>query len=314
MDSDSPSPLLHIGFYKTASTWLQHVFFVPRNGMFKAFDPLEVHEHLLGPGQFSFDVRATQEAYAAAVREASPEQVPVISSEALSGHILAGGYNAKSNADRLKLCFPHAKVLLTIREQRSLIRSMYYTMVSAGSPYSIKRLMEVDETMLRRGPMFSLDFLQFDPLARYYRELYGAENVLVIPYELFKSEPLAFLGAIYEHVHDSRPPPGLLEENPLGRIINGGVSLTYITWQRLVNRFLVQSPANYTGLTKDSDNRFYNRSLRYQRYPKRTPLDGMLEARFSRIVGKYTHDRFAQGNRTLQEFCEFDLGQFGYEL
>ena len=52
-------------------------------------------------------------------------KVPVISHERLSGYPHSGGHDSKEIAHRLAAVFPNAKVVIVIREQKSMILSNY---------------------------------------------------------------------------------------------------------------------------------------------------------------------------------------------
>lgn len=316
MTSAYPEPLVHVGFYKTGTTWLQNQFFRPRNGFYTAQGPMEVQRTLIDPLPFEFRGDLAREEFLAALegRGDLGGKVPVVTSEALAGHILVGGYNSKLMADRLAETHPGAKILMVVREQKALIRSLYYTMVLSGLPLSIRQLMDVDRDMLRRGPMFNLNFLRFDLLATYYGKLFGADHVLVLPFELFREQPRVFLDRIHQHAHGESIPASALRKNALGRQVNDNASLTFITLQRWANALLVRSPLNATGLLKETDMRFFKRSLRLRRSPARTPLDGWLERRFARIVEEGTRGAFARSNAALQQLCDYDLSAYGYEM
>ena len=46
----------------------------------------------------------------------------------------------------------------------------------------------------------------------------------------------------------------------------------------------------------------------------RLPLRVELERRFAAIVEEHTGGRFSESNRLLQQYCEFDLAELGYEI
>lgn len=309
-------PLIHLGFYKTASTWLQNKFFRPRNNFFVAADPFQLQSHLIDPEGFTFNADAYRESFGAERSGQCEDEsgVPVITSEALSGHLLCGGYNAQVIADRLKQVHPRGKILFVVREQASLIRALYFTMIMCGLPHSIRRLLEFDQAMQRRAPSMNADFLRFHYLVEHYIQLYGRRNVLVLPFEYFQVEPLRFLERIYRYAHGSSPPEGLLEKNPVKRQVNESVPLLFINLQRWLNLFFVRTPFNYAGLFKETDTRFIRRGVRYQRFPGSTPLDGFLEQRFQQVVQSSISGKFAESNRRLQEYCELDLYSLGYDL
>ena len=59
------------------------------------------------------------------------KKIGVISSEFLSGNLyLNGGMDSKVYADRLKLIFPKAKILIVIREQSSFFYILFINTIS----------------------------------------------------------------------------------------------------------------------------------------------------------------------------------------
>jgi hypothetical protein len=58
--------------------------------------------------------------------------IPMVSSERLSGNPHSGGYDSAVLAERLHQVFPGARVLVMIREQRSMILSSWAQYVRVG--------------------------------------------------------------------------------------------------------------------------------------------------------------------------------------
>ena len=56
----------------------------------------------------------------------------MVSFPRLSGHPYSGGYDSRMIADRVAEVFPEARILIVIREQRSMIVSTYKQYVNAG--------------------------------------------------------------------------------------------------------------------------------------------------------------------------------------
>src|SRR5690606_15618300 len=60
-----------------------------------------------------------------------------------------------------------------------------------------------------RIPQFTLDYFRYDRLIMHYVELFGRENVLVLPYELFQRDPrdymnrLAIFADVANDYHDA---------------------------------------------------------------------------------------------------------------
>src|SRR3546814_8368538 len=92
-------------------------------------------------------------------------------------------------ADRLRETFPDARILIVIREQRALIRSMYSQHITDGGTGTLGRFLNRPEPGLGRKPWFDPEVYAFDRLIAYYCGLFGAERVLALPFELLAREP-----------------------------------------------------------------------------------------------------------------------------
>ena len=315
MSNDTPpplKPLIHIGFYKSASSWLQKHFFQNDYGYQQILTPYTTQLELLDQPSLCFD---KNKVLSFLDREfANIQETPytsVISSENLSGNLMCGGYNAKDNADRLSQTFSNAKILLVTREQKKLIRSMYKTMILWGSPLSIKRLLNSPDP--RSAPQFNLDFLRFDQIVSYYRLLFGTDNVLVLPYELFKEDPADFLNKIRAFNGQENLDKGALEKLPVNTIVNKNQSLAWPKLQQVINRLFLSNAFNYNGLFETHQDKTWKRIKRHKAYGT-TPFDDHLERRFAHYVKNQTSGEFKDSNQKLQQFCEVDLKRYGYEM
>ena len=306
-------PLIHIGFYKAASSWLQKHYFKPELGYQQILDPFGVQLSLIDPAPFQYNCQHTLDGIA---RHYPAEELQglqaVVSSETLSGDILCGGYNARQNADRIKETWPEAKILLITREQKSLIRSMYKTMVLWGLPHGIKRLLNSPDP--RSAPQFNLNFIRFDQLAAYYTDLYGKDKVLVLPYEFFQHQPREFIEQIHEFSTHKKLSEDQYNSLPIKKVVNSNQSLTLITLQRLINSLFLSNAFNGGGLITTTEKKTWSRIRRHKKLPPRLLLDDYLEARFKTIVEQATNGQFADSNRKLQDYCKIDLSLYHYEL
>jgi hypothetical protein len=196
--------LIHIGYHKTGTTWLQQELF---NHYDRGFYPLvttdfkgAVPAKALGsyfvrmhPLQFNAD--KLKSAFEAKVVTHSAG-CPVISNERLSGNPHSGGYDSKYIADRIYQVFPQARILITIREQVSLILSCYYQYLKAGGACSLHDYVTCQD---KRRPGFNPDNFKFNCLIEYYQKLFGKDRVLVLPYEMFVEDPQRFVQSIVEY-------------------------------------------------------------------------------------------------------------------
>lgn len=311
-DAGEISPLLHIGFFKTASSWLQKYLFTPPYGYRHVVDAFALQSLLVNPSPKAFDPGTARERLVPAARAIAAEGLlPVVSSEALSGDLLRGGRNRWRNAERLGQVFPRARTLLIVREQGALLRSLYKTLVLWGSPDPVSRMV----SGVYRGSGFDVAQLEFHALAHCYADLYGRESVLVLPYELFRERPEVFLGHLYRHCGRKAPDPALVEQLPLKNVVNPGEPLAFLHLQRWLNRLSCTSHGDYAGMRgNNSFERILRRIAWHRRHARETVFDPRLEARFSRQVQRGLAGRFTVSNQELQQFCPVALAELGYPL
>jgi hypothetical protein len=125
--------LIHIGYPKTGSTWLQRsVFRNPKRGFFLS-SRHKVRKFLIAPHAFDFEVQSCCQQFLPDLQQAEEKGLtPVLSQELLAGNAHTGGYDSGTNANRLAQVFPEAKILVVIREQKRMIISTYKQYVKGG--------------------------------------------------------------------------------------------------------------------------------------------------------------------------------------
>lgn len=311
----SPPVLVHIGYYKTATSWLQQLYFRPEQGYEPVMDAFHLQLSLVQPEEADFDpARAREEISGKVAAIAGQGRQPVLSAEALAGDPLRGGFNRERNALRVEqvLAGP-PRILLVVREQRELVRSLFKTLVFFGADQGLGRLLELPAQPGERR--FHLDQLQFQRLAACYGELFGAGSVCVLPYEWFREAPRAFLDKVREHGGLAPLSDQQFQSLPVNRVINANESLVFIQAQRWLNRLRDTAANDYTGRRGDNDfQQVLRRISWHKRHARATPLDGLLERRFAARVDARTRGLFAAGNRSLQALCPVDLARYGYQL
>ncbi|MCK5666181.1 MAG: sulfotransferase, partial [Thiotrichaceae bacterium] len=226
-------PLIHVGFPKALSSWMQVNLFKPENGFKQVMKPFQIQPVIINPTCFKY---RADEVYASLDMKISESKdlnnkVPVITSEALSGNLFCGGYNAKELADRVVTAFPDARILIIVREQKSMIRALYNTQILWGLPHSIERmLVPVVPSM---SSQFSHDYLRYDEIVNYYMSQLGKDRVLVLPYELFQQAPDKFIASIYEFSGAHEMWSERVNQLPFEKRINKGVPLVFLKLLRL---------------------------------------------------------------------------------
>jgi sulfotransferase family protein len=312
------SVLVHIGYHKTATNWFQEPFFGDPASGYQWLDkrprthPLH---RLIRDRPLTFDATAVREAFEPLLQKAEAAGlVPVLSSPRLSGHAYSGGYDSKELADRLKQVFPDGRILIVIREQRSMVASTYKQYVKAGGSCSLKHFLDPNMKLGFRVPAFDYGHFEYDRLIAYYQSHYGPENVLALPYEQFVRDGRGFVETVAEFA--GRPvPDDVLDRLPYTKRFNQGPSALGMTIARPLNRLGARSDMNPAPLVewhavRGLRNRFLRADL--LRWPVVRGLAGRRESRYRRLVEDAVGDRYVQSNRTTAELTGMDLAEYGW--
>ena len=187
--------LIHIGYHKTGSTWLQQELFTSESDI---FEPLsKKHKghntfteyfyknnegYLLSPFDDNYTIIQKEIKYILNLPGKDfRNKIPVISSERLSGNPHSSGFDSRIIAKRLKKTFPNAKILIVIREQKSFLLSNYFQYIFAGGINSLRKYLTTKYD--GRRPFFSPCHINYLPLVKEYHKLFGKENVIVVATE-----------------------------------------------------------------------------------------------------------------------------------
>jgi hypothetical protein len=316
-------PLVHIGYHKTGTTWLQRHLFGNRGlGLAKPLPMEKIRKVLIAPHALDFDPEACADKLRPRV-EATAEGglVPVLSAERLSGNPTSGGWDSKELAHRVAAVFPHARVLIVIREQRAMITSVYKRYVFRGGAGSVGEYFHPHVSRLRI-PLFDFDHFLYHRLIGEYAELLGPDNVLVLPYELFIERPERFVDSVIRFAGATRrdDPAGLPFED------RANVSLSAISigvmrpfnalfvgeWERGTPPALL--PVGPAGRRLRSRTLPLSRRLGYIDALVPGRVARRAETRLRASIEAEIGSRYTQSNALTQEFVEEDLAGLRYAV
>lgn len=179
--------LIHIGYHKTATTWMQYRLFTPANGYRKLCGHREVDAHVVRPHGLRFDPAPMRDLIAAALRDLPDPLVPVISSEILSGNPFYGGWSSEIFAERLRQIAPQARILVSIRRQMRILPSVYMQYLLRGGTMTAPQFFAGTAEPGYVG--FDAAHFEYDRLIGLYRSLFGADRVFVLPQESLQTAP-----------------------------------------------------------------------------------------------------------------------------
>ncbi len=304
-DGQCGSVLIHPGFHKTGTTFLQNRVFNDE----RVFRPLwshgEIDRYVIRPHDLDFTPEPGREDVAIRRRPVRPDLIDIVSSETLCGQPFTGSREAVMQARRLKAIFGDAKIVFTVRKQPSIIRAIYIQYLTMGGLLSPEAFFD---RQARYG-YFSFDphVFEFHKLVEFYGELFGPENVLVLTQEELQRGLDEFVQRlrVFSGVEGADIPV------PLGDKGREGVSPppSGIPLLRMANRFRTvavnaESPARLAMLGSLLVKVAYRQTWFFLDQGAR--LDMAIQNRFSGM--------FAESNGRLQLFAPYSLRALGYEM
>ncbi len=301
---------LHIGYPKTGTTFLQRAVFPSAQSInfIKSSSIGNELSMITHQCHLNFDAKTTK----LSIEQHFKSGRNLISNEALIGdfHRLKL-MNSKIVADRLKMMFPGARIIVTVRNQYDLMESLYKQYLQRGG---VKRFR--DFVNYRNGDFgpthpkwnLSVDIAMFNflRLLEYYESLFGRENLFVVPYELLQADPKGFSQMLFSWMG--------LDEAPSfkNEFYNTGYGAAQVSLARIFNRFL-RSELNEGALIPDV-------SLPVIGKIDAGRFRSVLQSSLSRkLLGKKpitdldmkkrVHDFFAQTNRKMNDRYSLGLDQ-----
>lgn len=232
----SMEPVLHVGYQKTATTWLQKAVLSHHPGVEvvrRATPDAEWLEDVVGLHPFDFDPGALRARYERSAA-ACAGRLPFLSYEAWIGTPFSGGRDVVENARRLHAIFPEARVVLVIREPMDMLGSMLRQYVHEGGALPPTAL------LTRRHPertYFDPSFLYYDRVIDVYSELFGRDRLCVLLFEMLRSSPQEFVDQLCEFCGVVPLDVSRLEDGHR----NTGLSAPSLAIARVANRFVASA-------------------------------------------------------------------------
>lgn len=303
--------LIHIGYPKTGSTWLQRVVFDSgRYGLLPwGKDGSEQGAHELNcTDPLALDLEKPREAYRARLQPGLPPDAWVaLSGESLSGSLFSGGHNSAFNAGLLHALFPHARILVVVREQRSIILSAYGQYVKKGGLLGLDAFLTGSRNM--RMPFFNLRQFRYDRLVAHYQGLFGADQVLALPYEWIVDEPVRFIAELHRFLGIE----GEIRE-PGKEVLNASRDAVALVVMRRLNYLRRADPLNgYSPLATNLCRRMIDNFCARLQGPLFVPLSSRVRRRWQRQIAAAVEGTYAESNQRLAQLTGLPLAQLGYD-
>jgi len=301
--------LLHPGYPKTASTWLQKELFLDRHG----FEQLNRDNgqrlgsyFVVPPHEYNAPVvhRKVKEKEAQAAENGA---VPVVTCEGLAGGFrrFQNGLDAFVIARRLADAFTEAKVLIGIREQVGMIMSLYNQYLRH---FGIKPLARyILEYQGKSAEFQSPEDFCYDRLIRCYQDLFGRRNVMVYTLEEFRDHPDAFLEQFKAFIGGrfdcSAINTAAMYNTKSGEYLAYGAT----RWLGFPRKFISVRHLERHGEQVKKFRRFV--AVLYPEVFERLYIEKQRK-----IVRRCTAGIYAESNAVTAELTGLDLRKYGYEL
>jgi len=323
LNNECLAPLVHIGYAKAGSTSLQSVLGDPKSGFEpdrdicsrvprRARNDRNIKEYLVQTHDFEFNHEQLRMIANEKLGWAkSSNRVPLISYERLAGHWITGGHDCKTIADRIRVTWPYARILIIFREQKSMLSSVFRQYIRKGGSRTFTQLLIPEGTGHSRGPGFSLRHFKYDQLVQYYQDIFGSDNVLALPLEMLMKDSSGFFERIFDF-SGVQPENGMQISMPHMKL---GIDAYTAGYKRLINPILAKDYVNgysawCTPGTKIIARMFMQVVRLLSTKKKRAAAALKLENEISRAVGDY----YGVSNCNLEDLTGIRLEEYGYYL
>jgi hypothetical protein len=304
--------LLHVGYQKTGSTWLQRALFDKGRHGFMPWGK----ERSEQPSRFMWQadrldcsITELRDAYLDRMRpETDPGSCIVLSYESFVGSAMGGGHNSEWNARTLQKMFPDTRILIMIREQRSMLLSIYAQYVKTGGPLSIDRFLDLPPDA--RIPHFNRRFYEYHKLVAYYRQLFGDDRVLVLPFEMVAGDADVLVRRLQEFC--GLPMVGPPVETS---VFNESPNPMALELMRRLN-FLRRANAlnNYSKLGSPGGRRIVDTLCSFTRVKPFSAIAARQLAGWRSLIEEITQGQYDESNRKLVAMTKLPLVKFGYAV
>jgi hypothetical protein len=201
--------LLHVGYPKTGSKYLQRWFAAHPDLAFAYWG-------IAGFGD-AHEMMASATGRAAAAWHVTSHEA-LLTPLADYRDLGAGGISLPTRTDQLSACamlariFPDSRILIVTRGYEALVRSFYAEMVLGGASFGFQDFCAALLAQVDAGQ----DVFDFGAAIDAYAAAFGADRLLVLPFERLRDDPPAFLGAIEEWlaIGALRFPPDPVHRSP----------------------------------------------------------------------------------------------------
>jgi len=290
--------IVHIGFHKTATTWLQNSIFpfIKDVNYLGISSLINNTEAWVSEFRRELPQKINLEKIRKEISIAERKSILLLSDERFSGGMLTGA-GAIDYADRISNVSSDPKVIICIRNQVDMWESIYRQYVNEGGDKSFNNFFKEEGL---GSDFFYLGNLEYSNLISYYFEKLGRSNVLVLAYEELLNDKREFLGKILNFIES--------KDNGIYAISNQKVDNKSIGYyETILLRFL--NPFMKTGI---SPGPVYFPDSRYLKWLlRKIPIKS--KKKFTDVYLSEIETRYSADNERLKKIIpELDIEKYGY--
>jgi hypothetical protein len=190
---------IHVGDYKTGTTYLQKEIFPNHPEIQYLGDTFtnsiheEIFRKIVDMRDLDFNSDILKSKYERSYTK--ERKYTGVSREALSQSNFITGEHAKRNAERIKSIFGNVKIIYVIRDQISMLESIYSQYIKMGGTRSFNNWFL--DPIECRG---IIERLKYDKNIQMYYDIFGKDNVLVLLYDELKEDKQKFINKIFTFI------------------------------------------------------------------------------------------------------------------
>lgn len=295
--------LIHVGYPKAANSYIKRKYF----SKFSKFVVIPRKKYLKEILKKNGNVELIRQLLPKCVNNENDGSPIIISNEIFAGKDFWSIDGATDTADNLYKAFPDAKILILLREQRSYIESAYKYAINNGG-----YLLEIDKfSSLNKEQIIKK--LQYSEFIKLYVNLFGKDNVCVLPYEMLKNNENEFRHKLtgftgFEYLTDGVS--SIKNRSPENW---GGINFTRKCNYLL--RYVARIERKINNQVNHNHVRDKKTDIKY--YKKIRLIFGKVfykenEYVLPEYMDKQSIELFRDGNRKAEEYLGFSLSEYGY--
>lgn len=303
------SIIVHIGYPKTATSWLQKRLF-PFVENFNFVDRRDIIEKIVKPFALSFNPQQTRDFFLKKYGDNI-----ILSLEGFLGNVHnfgLNGYLTKEHAYRIHSVFPEAEVLIFIRRQPDIIASFYYQYIAGGGTYSLNSFLNHKAHQKLSGiSLFTYEFFKYHLTLELYNKVFSLGQVHLYLFEEFQEDSEKFIIQFCNH-HKFKINSAKINYTPELEKFRIGIKYLFLianlfTHRKMLNKYYLTNIPYWFFIYKKA----LNRIKKYRIFGPRPST--------IKILGKknyyYILNYYKESNRKLIEnYGLHDIRKYNYPL